>query len=110
MFEGSVTIRSSTPARSMAVRVRARRPAYSSRAKGSSTALMVPSPAARAPAPPLPASPPAQSGRGGALLVGSPGAGAAPPRRLPRTPPSGPAGRVAHALSQLAEVGLADAL
>src|SRR5439155_9795314 len=28
-----------------------------------------------------------QSGRGGALLVGSPGAGAAPPRRWPRNPP-----------------------
>ena len=31
--------------------------------------------------------PAAQPGRGGALLIASPGAGAAPPRRWPRTPP-----------------------
>src|SRR5207248_1421816 len=35
--------------------------------------------------------------------------GGAAPAVAP-APPSGPAGRVAHALSQLAEVGLADAL
>src|SRR5947209_651352 len=82
MFEGSVTIRSSSPARSMAARVRARRPAYSSRVKGRSTALMVLSLLAVAPAEPLPAS------------VG-PGGSAAPPP----DPPSGPAGRSVHALS-----------
>src|SRR5438067_2251280 len=41
-----------------------------------------------------------QSGRGGALLVGSPGAGAAPPRRWPR-PPSSPAARLVDALGRL---------